>query len=205
MTLRDAQRQERSIDGNDPVTLFEYLAIAYSLVFSFAALRLVAGLPHAMDPARRYSTHVIYVCMSIFATTALFWTFWSSREAEWTFPRFLLQLSGPGMVYYLACVLIPDQPSLVESWQDYFFSVRSRYFGGLCIWAVVMMFNSTLLLDTPLLHPVRLVQVGVLTLGVAGLASDDPRVHRLILVWGALLVVLATVVLLRPGPLAAAA
>jgi hypothetical protein len=30
------------------VTLFEYLVIAYSLILSFAALRLIAGLPHAL-------------------------------------------------------------------------------------------------------------------------------------------------------------
>jgi len=38
------------------VTLFEYLAIAFSLVFSFAAVRLVGGLPYALEPGRRPST-----------------------------------------------------------------------------------------------------------------------------------------------------
>ena len=185
------------------MTLFEYLSIAYSLLFSFAALRLVAGLPHAIDVSRRYYVHLIYVCITIFATAALFWTHWSAHDLEWTFPLFLLNLVGPGVVYYLSCTLVPDQPSSVRSWQDYFFSVRRKYFGGLCIWALVMVTNSTVILRTPAVHPVRLVQLGVLALGIAGLASDRPSVHRMILIWAALLVGLAILVLLRPGPLAA--
>ena len=40
------------------MTLFEYLAIAFSLVFSFIAARLVAGLPHALDSSRRYFVYL---------------------------------------------------------------------------------------------------------------------------------------------------
>ena len=79
------------------MTLFEYLAIAYSLVFSFAALRLVAGLPHAIDASRRYFVHVGHVYIVLFATVGTFWTLWSVRDLEWTFARFLLQLAGPGV------------------------------------------------------------------------------------------------------------
>jgi hypothetical protein len=132
------------------VTLFEYLAIAYSLVLSFAAIRLVAGLPHAIDPSRRYWVHVAYVCAGVFAALALFWAHWSTREVAWTFPGFVVNLAGPGIVYFLSCTMIPDDPSAVRSWRDYFFSVRRRYFGGLCVWAVIMVVNTTFFLDAPL-------------------------------------------------------
>jgi hypothetical protein len=113
------------------VTLFEYLAIAFSLVFSFAALRLVAGLPHAIAANRRYNVHVTHVFILLFATAAVFWAFWSARNVEWTFPRFLIQLAGPAALYFLACTLIPDEPVSVMSWRDYYFAVRRRYFGDL--------------------------------------------------------------------------
>ena len=185
------------------MTLFEYLAIAYSLVFSFAALRLVAGLPHALDAHRRYPVHVTHVCILIFAIAAVFWAQWSVRDLEWTFPRFLIQLAGPGVLYFLACTLIPDEPSSVRSWQDYFFSVRKTYFGGMCIWALIMATNATVLLGVPLTHPVRLVQLGILIAGVAGLATDRPSAHRMILIWGAVILALAILVILQAGPLAA--
>jgi hypothetical protein len=185
------------------VTLFEYLAIAYSLVLSFAAIRLVAGLPHAIDPSRRYWVHVAYVCAGVFAALALFWAHWSTREVAWTFPGFVVNLAGPGIVYFLSCTMIPDDPSAVRSWRDYFFSVRRRYFGGLCVWAVIMVVNTTFFLDAPLVHPSRVIQVGLAALGVAGLAGDSPRYHALLLVWGALLTAMVMAILLRPGSLAA--
>jgi hypothetical protein len=185
------------------VTLFEYLAIAYSLVLSFAAIRLVAGLPHAIDSGRRYWVHVAYVCGGIFAALALFWAHWSTREVAWTFPAFLLNLAGPGIVYFLSCTIIPDEPSAVRSWYDYFFSVRHKYFGGLCVWAVIMFVNTTFFLNAPLVHPSRAIQVGLLVLGVAGLATDSPRSHALFLAWGAIVLAVVAAILLQPGSLAA--
>ena len=184
------------------MTLFEYLAIAYSLVLSFAAIRLVAGLPHAIESGRRYHVHVAYVCGGIFAALALFWAHWSTREVAWTFPGFLLNLAGPGVVYFLACTIIPDEPSAVRSWRDYFFSVRRRYFGGICVWAIIMAVNTTFFLDAPLVHPSRAIQTGLMAFGVAGLASDNPRYHALLLVGGAVVVAAATAILLQPGSLA---
>ena len=185
------------------MTLFEYISIANSLVFSFAALRLVAGLPHAIDPTRRYSVHLFYVFFIMFATAAAFWAQWSLREVNWNFLLFLLILGGPAVIYFMACTLIPDQPSSVLSWRDYFFSVRRNLFGGLCLWALFQVVASTLLLHIPLLHPYRLVQLGLLTLGVAGLASNSPSGHRLILIWAAVVMIVGTFVFLRPGSLAA--
>ena len=41
------------------MTLFEYLAIAFSLVFSFAAVRLVGGLPAALARGRGFREMVV--------------------------------------------------------------------------------------------------------------------------------------------------
>jgi hypothetical protein len=185
------------------MTLFEYLAIAYSLVLSFAALRLVAGLPHALDPNRRYSVHLIYVFIMIFATAAAFWGQWSLRDVDWNFLFFLLTLGGPAVIYFMACTLIPDEPSSIGSWQDHFFSVRRSFFGGFCIWALFQAMASALLLHVPLFHPFRLVQSGILVLGVAGLASDRPSVHRMILIFAAVVAIFTAFVFLQPGTLSA--
>ena len=133
------------------MTLFEYLSIAYSLVFSFAALRLVAGLPHAVDRKRRSLLHLANVGILLFGTAAVFWAQWSARDVQWTFPLFLIRFAGPGVLYFLACTLVPDEPSGVGSWEEHYFSVRTKYFGGICAWACIMVINSTVVLGTPLL------------------------------------------------------
>jgi hypothetical protein len=46
------------------MTLFEYLAIAFGLLFSMTALRLVGGLPAALDPDRRFWVHVMILSVA---------------------------------------------------------------------------------------------------------------------------------------------
>ncbi len=112
------------------MTLFEYLAIAFSLVFSFTAIRLVGGLPFAFDGTRRYWIHLVVIGLQLGCVAGGFWGFWSYRDVVWSFPKFLLALSGPGVFYFLATTLVPESPSQVASWRDYYYSVRVPYFVG---------------------------------------------------------------------------
>ena len=184
------------------MTLFEYLSIAYSLVFSFAAIRLVAGLPHALAPTRRDAVHISHVFLMLFATIALFWGFWSFRNLEWNLLRFMSLLAGPGVVYFLACTLVPDEPSCISSWRPYFYSVRRQYFIGFCLWSVLQIANTTILLRMPLLHPFRLVQVLILAIGVAGLMSESPAIQRIVAIGSWVIAAIAGIVLFLPGSLA---
>lgn len=159
------------------MSLFEYLAIAFSLVFSFAAMRLVSGLPHAVDPRRRFWIHLTLVSLHFLIVAVVFWIFWSYRDVEWSLARFLLALAVPVLLYFNACVLIPEDPASVESWRDYYFSARRRYFVGICLWALAAFAASSIMLDLPLTHPARVIQATAFALGVLGAASGHPRVH----------------------------
>lgn len=162
------------------MSLFEYLAIAFSLVFSFAAMRLVSGLPHALDSGRRYWVHLVLVFLQLLAITGVFWIFWSYRDVEWSFPRFLLALASPAILYFNACTLIPEAPASVESWRAYYFSTRKRYFVAVCFWALAVGAASSVILRMPLTHPARALQGVAFALGVLGAASANPRVHAAI-------------------------
>jgi hypothetical protein len=185
------------------LTLFEYLAIAFSLVFSFGALRLVSGLPYALDPGRRYPLHVCHVFLMLVITASIFWGFWSFRDVQWDWFLFIAALAGPGILYYLACMLVPDSPSVVTSWRDYFYDIRKQYFLGVCAWFVVLSVNTTVLVGLPLLHPVRATHLLILAAGLAGVASESPRVHVAILVGAWLGLAVAVMLLYLPGSLAA--
>jgi hypothetical protein len=184
------------------VTLFEYLAIAYSLVFSSAAIRLVSGLPHAVHSGRRYYVHLLHVFLLLFALVLVFWSFWSFHDLQWNLFRFLSLLTGPGLLYFLACTLVPDSPSSVTSWRDHFFSIRRTYFLGLCLWFVPLSINTTMLLDLPLLHPARAVHLGILSMGVIGATTSSPVVHTIMAIGGMVVVLFAAAVLFLPGSLA---
>lgn len=179
------------------MTLFEYLAIAFSLLFSFSVMRLVSGLPHAVRRGRRYWIHLSFVCLQLFATVLIFWLFWSLRTVVWNFPAFMLVLTSPGLIYYNACTLIPENPSAIESWSDYYYSVRTRYFIGISCWMLAAATISTVVLELPLLHPARGAQAAFFAAGVVGATSASPRVHAglVVLVVLLLLVTVPTVAL----------
>ena len=185
------------------MTLFEYLAIAFSLVFSFTALRLLAGLPYAAQPGRRYWVHFSFACVQLISTVVIFWVFWSYRDATWTFPRFLLILSSPALIYFNACTLIPENPSAVESWNTYYYSVRRRFFIGQLCWVLVVAGGTTVMLQMPWFHLARLSQGVYLLMFVMGAVSDSHRVHSgLVLCSVAIGLIAAFTLALQPGSLA---
>ena len=160
------------------MTLFEYLTVAFGLLYSLAALRLIAGVSVAMAPERRYWPHLLLTFSLLLMITAGFWTFWSLRDVEWTFFGFLVAIAVVGLVYYLAAVLVPENAGDVQSWRAHHAAIRRRWFVGWGLWAVMIAVNATVNLGFPLTHPSRGIQALALALGVMGATSDRDRVHE---------------------------
>jgi len=185
------------------MTLFEYLAIAFGLLFSVAALRLLGGIPYAVPPARRYWVHLSMSGVLLLSIAASFWTFWSLRNVDWTFPRFLLSLGIPGLLYFCAAMIIPENPEDVESWEEHYYLARKRFFAGFGLWGAVAAISATVNLSVPLSHPSRLIHAVGVGIGVVGLMSSDRRVHAGIVIGlGVLLALWGVTGGLLPGWLA---
>jgi hypothetical protein len=182
------------------MTLFEYLAIAYSLVLSFAVLRVLPGIPFAMASERRYWVHLVFVGVQLLVTAVAFWNGWALREATWTLPKFILFLSAPSLIYFNACTLMPEQASSVHSWRTYYFSVRRRYFMGVIAHTVVATAAIVLVLDLPLFHPTRVPALAGIAGAVVGASSSSARVHAVLAtVLISLIVIAGATVFLEPG------
>ena len=177
------------------MSLFEYVGIAFSLVFSFTAMRLVGGLPHAVDRERRYWVHLCLISVHLLVTAGLFWSFWSFRTVDWTFPRFMLVLANPSLVYFGACTLVPESASSVESWRAYFYTTRKKYFVTILLWGAVVAIVSTVVLERPLTHPTRVTQAITIAAGILGVATANSRVHAGIAVFLVGLVVIGAFVI----------
>jgi hypothetical protein len=167
--------------GDANVTDFEYLAIAYSLLFSASALRLIGGLPHVFSRERRYGVHAAAVVIILSATVQNFWVLLSYRNVEWTFLRFIGLLAVPGTVYFIASTIIPDDPGLIESWEKHYFEKRIQLFSGFAVWGVLSILVTTFVLGLPLAAPARGVQLGMIVMGVCGIISARPMVHKFII------------------------
>jgi hypothetical protein len=64
------------------MTLFEYLSIAYSLLFTLAAMRIVGGIPYAISASNRSWPHLLLVAILLLFVVELFWNFWSFRDGR---------------------------------------------------------------------------------------------------------------------------
>jgi hypothetical protein len=184
------------------MTLFEYLAIAFSLILSSSALRLIRGLSWSLERHRRYWVHSCLVLNQLGVTLSIFWVFWSYRDVEWTFPFFVAALAGPGLVYAAACALVPEDPADVGDWRAYYYAARKRFYSCAIAWALVAAFDSSVILGMSWSHPARVFQALALGTSVAGIATPNPRVHAVIaLVFLGAVATSAGTVALRAGSL----
>jgi hypothetical protein len=75
---------------------------------------------------------------------------------------------------FLAATLIPSSPDQIESWQEFYYSVRRRYFAGSIALALILATAPTILVELPIFHRARAGQIALLFLGTIGFYSDNP-------------------------------
>ncbi|MFO0689444.1 MAG: hypothetical protein U0900_12115 [Myxococcota bacterium] len=184
------------------MSLFEYLAIAFSLVISTSVMRIADGLSESARGTERCWVYRGQLGVALAANVAAFWNFWSFHEADWTFPRFVLAVSGPVALYFGTATLVPSDRDAVSSWKEHSRAVRGRFYRSLCAYAVLMAATTTVLLDMGLAHPARAAQLAVFVLGLAGTSTENERAHQaLVVVTIAFGIVALSTLAARPGAL----
>jgi len=115
-----------------------------------------------------------------------FWSFWPYRELEWTLFRFMNALAVPALLYAFISLLVPQDPTVVTSWRDYFFDVRARLFATGAIFTTTVTISNQATLDVPVFHPSQLANYASVAAFLGGFASAKQRVHVILaLVFGA--------------------
>jgi hypothetical protein len=157
-------------------------------------------MPHLFRRGSRYWVHASNVVVILAGTVQTFWTFLSYQDVEWTYLRFISMLTIPGILYFIASMLVPDDPKLTESWEKHYYDRRIQYFSAIVGWAILTLINTTFVLGMPFAHPVRGVQLSVVGIGLCGLISDRPVVHKLLVgVFLGALLAIGFIVLLVPA------
>jgi hypothetical protein len=183
------------------MTLFEYLSVAVSIVLSLALIRLIAGLRSVAESNARHWIPLTWIGTLIGLCLAHWWTSWSFREAQWTFPTFVLMISGPAILYFIATVLIPDDRASVGDWKEHFHGKRRQFYGALMAYMALATLDGYLILSAPLFVPARIGQVVGFLLAMSGLTIRRPGFHAFITVLFALLFVAAAFTLIAaPDP-----
>ena len=181
------------------MTLFEYIAVAASLVCSFVVVRLLGGIAAAFQPESRYWVHAIWVCLGIFLISLNWWLFWSYQEVDWNYTRFLIALLPLGILYVTASVVIPAEASQVRSWRDHYFTIRRRFMALNIAYVAAIVLATVVLLGSPVWHPGRVLLAIAIAMFTAGLFSESPRLHAAIVLWFTAHNLLAAVIFQSPG------
>jgi hypothetical protein len=181
------------------MTLFEYVAVAASLVCSFAAVRLLGGAAAAIRPDRRYWVHATFVLALVFLVTNQWWFFWSYRDVEWDYGRFMIALLPLGILYVMSTLLIPADAGQVRSWRRHYFEVRVRFFTFAIALLAALVLDTVVLLGHPVIHARRVIPAVLGAAFAAGMVSDHPKLHATIALVAAAMCVVVGVVFVRPA------
>ena len=130
------------------MTHFEYLSVSISLILSLAAARAVGGLPQALESGRRDWLHASWIFVWLWVLVTSWWNIWAYRSAEFDFVSFLLLLAPSGPLLFLCSVLVPANPDGVDSWHNYFLSIRVRHFVAAAIFWALLIAHQPVLLST---------------------------------------------------------
>ncbi len=172
-------------------------------MLSLAAVRLLSGISVSFVPERRYWPHATWIVFVLLESVMIWWNFWSFKDVHWNFLGFLLILVVPALIFLQAVALVPESPGTVQSWREHFFAARKRFFVALAALLLLTAVDAWLLLDLPILHPVRIVQALGLGLALSGAVSTHKGWHQVLpVIFLSLLSIAALTLFLQPGSMA---
>ena len=151
--------------------------------------RLLGGMRWIIDVDRVYWVHLLYVINFLVLTSLVWWALWFQRENSWTYLSFAYNLLvGPGIMYVLAVLLVPEMPRRIKDWRAYFYRIHRLFYGAMLGLVLAAFAGSLLITRTPLFHPTQGVIFLGLFLSVTGLLSKHHNVHAILAVTMSILV-----------------
>lgn len=170
------------------MTQFEFVSVAQSLLCSLIAVRLFSGFVGMHRTIQSYIVYTVWIVLGAVSVTINWWIFWSFRDVDWNYMRFLIALSPTFFFYLQAAVLVPTDRSSITSWRDYFYEIKNAFFSFLFFYSLALAATSYFLLDRPILDGRRLINLYMLALAATAYLSNSHRVQVAVAVLWSLLV-----------------
>ncbi len=161
--------------------LFNYIAIAFSFVYSTAAIRLIGGLSAAINKNSRYVVHLLFIVIMLISIITSFWGIWAHRNLEdWKLYKFIFLLIDGALYYFIATVLVPENPNEVDSWRDHYYKNKHKLFYAILTFLVYIQLNGFVLTGEFYFGPEQYFHIISLIPIFFGLRSKNHKVHLVI-------------------------
>jgi hypothetical protein len=173
---------------------FEFVMTVVSVFMSFGVVRLLDGLRSTLSAGRRYWVHSSWVVIRLASYVVLWWGSWAIRDFEsWNLLMFSLWLVPFGLLYLQSTALVTTRPNDIQDWRIHFYGIRTWFFATNVFFIMSLFLTTSVLGGVPILHPMSISYLIILTISVAGYFSDSHKVQaaivliawlNLILGWG---------------------
>lgn len=172
---------------------YEHVVVVMSIVLGLAVTQLLKGAAQLYRSRKRVRTwwlHWAWTALLLVFSLLLWWTYWSYRLiTDWTFFRFVLYLSPTVAFYFLSSIAFPDPADKVEDLREYFFANRVGFFGTFALYAILAGVTATVVRGLPVTDVSHLFRAGMVLLMVACMRSTSERLHAVLFVIAAALMV----------------
>ena len=119
------------------------------------------------------------------------WSIWIFRDvATWNILSFALVLAWPVVLYLQVTSLVSRQPELVTDWQAHFYAQRKWFFGANIVLNSLPIGFYGLLGANPFSDTFGAARLVILGYSIAGFATDNTKVHGLVVVTAAITILL---------------
>lgn len=157
---------------------FEYVMVIVSIILGLGLTLVLRGLSKLMRSDHPPAVVVLYGVFLLMTHLQTWWGLWDAREiGQWTQVRFVLVAVYPCILYAMSELMLPMASRPETDWRAHFLSVRRWYFSLQAILVLAGVMLTWLMLSVPLLHPYRLVQLGILILSLLALTTERLRVQ----------------------------
>jgi len=162
---------------------FEYVMVIVSIILGLGLTLVLRGLSKLMRSEHPSVVVVLYGVFLLMTHLQTWWGLWDAREiGQWTQVRFVLVAAYPCILYAMSELMLPMAARPDTDWKAHFLSVRRWYFSLQAMLVVSGSMLTWLMLSVPLLHPYRLVQLGLLLLSLLALTTERMRLQLWIVI-----------------------
>lgn len=179
---------------------FEYITVMVSIIQGLGITLALRGISRLIRSPKREPVVLLWAAFLIFLYLQTWWALWDlAAIGDWNIYQFLFLALYACTMYAMTELLLPAASPPDTDWLAHFKSVRKWFFGMVVVLALLGISMGWYFLGVPLLHPYRIIQLSIFSLGIVGWLTPSMVAHRWIVVF-CLLIMISGQVLFRLWP-----
>ena len=131
--------------------LFNYIAVAISIILAISAAHWLSGLRDVIASQRRDWLVVCWYAYLGYLHLLIWWSLFAAHNvARWNLGTFTVAMAVPSFLYLALYTLLSEAPTAVRSWKEHFQKIRRWFFLFYGLFIAAAAVRETLLLGRPL-------------------------------------------------------